>query len=229
MKHPIAFSLLSLVCAGSLSAAVLAEYDFTGSTGTTLDATPDFTLSGISATAISQNNLSLFGYTLVGTNPALQVRPSGTQASASPETAFTDANYFTFTVTPDVGQTISLSSLDFDAKAGFNSGVRAFYVASSVGGFTAANVLKSDSLTGTLGTSFAGYSIDLTGAAFQNLTSAATFRFYIQADTTGRSLEFDNIVLNGTVSAVPEPAAAASLLGLAAVAFAVSRRRRASR
>jgi hypothetical protein len=68
-------------------------------------------------------------------------------------------------------------------------------------------------------------SINLSAAAFQELTSPIEFRLSISTPGTGQSLEFDNVTLNGAVTPVPEPAALA-LAGAAAAGWLVRRRTR---
>jgi hypothetical protein len=50
---------------------------------------------------------------------------------------------------------------------------------------------------------------------------------YISTPATGQSLEFDNVNLNGTVTAVPEPGSLA-LVGVAGAGWAGWRRRRST-
>lgn len=70
-------------------------------------------------------------------------------------------------------------------------------------------------------------SIDLSSiSALQNLTNPVSFQFVTA--TTGNfnaSLEWDDIALNGTVSAVPEPSTFAIFAGLLALGWVMFRRR----
>lgn len=66
-------------------------------------------------------------------------------------------------------------------------------------------------------------SIDLTDARFQGLSSI-TFRIYASDDWTAGTV-YDDILVNGTVAPVPEPAAL-GLLGMGALAL-LGRRRNA--
>ena len=73
-------------------------------------------------------------------------------------------------------------------------------------------------------------SLDLTTVAgLQNMTSIVRFRIYANTGTggaqnTGRSVDFDDVVVNGTVAEifVPEP----TTLALAAAGVTMLRRRR---
>lgn len=133
--------------------------------------------------------------------------------------------YFEFTVTPNAGFTMNLLALSFDAGFGW-SGAR-FAVLSSLDGFTSAiddeAVLQQYPNT-------SGYSINLSGATYQGLTAPITFRIYDYNPATsggvGPDIGFSNLLLTGTVAAVPEPTTLA-LLGVGSLALLGLRRRRA--
>lgn len=58
--------------------------------------------------------------------------------------------------------------------------------------------------------------IDLSGAAFQNLADPVTFRFYVYESEevdTNQGARWDNIVLTGNVTSVPE----VSALGISSI------------
>lgn len=62
--------------------------------------------------------------------------------------------------------------------------------------------------------------LDLTDPMFQEL-SEATFRMYVYSPSSGSTIEFDNIRINGVI---PEPGTLA--MALAAAAMVLCRRRR---
>ncbi len=72
------------------------------------------------------------------------------------------------------------------------------------------------------------YSVSLAGLGVISEGTTRYFRFYLQTDTASQGIAFDDIVLNGTVtaSAVPEPSTFALLAGVAGLGFAALRRRR---
>lgn len=230
MKFPTPIFLLALLCASSSSASVLVSYSMSHLTTPPI-VTPTTSDPSVVATNLTSNNLTI-SYVPVSGNDVLTAAPGSATANAA--ATFTAAIYFSFTITPNAGQSLSLSSLTFTAAPGGTSGVtRAFYVASSVEGFSTANVLVTDTTNGG-GMSLAAptynpYTVDFTSIAssalYQNLTSATTFRFYVQVDGATRTVNFDDIVLNGTVSAIPEPTSAATVTGLAVVVIAACCRR----
>ena len=52
----------------------------------------------------------------------------------------------------------------------------------------------------TARTTFTPVSIDLSAAGFQSVTGSITFRIHVYTPSTGQSLDFDDIVINGTVA-----------------------------
>ncbi len=211
----------------SAPASTLVEYGMTGSnTAAIVQATT--VSASLSVTVLTANSpLSL---TNIGTAPHLSLvaNPGVAESSLSLANTLTDGTYFSFTITPSSGTDFSLTSLSFLAAAGGSSTPRAFYVFSSIDGFSASNLLLSDSTSGTLkvgAANLTSYSLDLSGAQYQNLTEAVTFRIYIQSPGATSSLLFSDILVAGSV--VPEPTTTA----LFALAFGwgiISRRRRST-
>jgi hypothetical protein len=230
-----AFALsIGLLVAGSLApaarGAVIARYNF-GSAGqeTTVETSPAFQPTvvgtGVTATPISDPAGTVgieisSAATVPPGAPFLRVDPQGNSATAA--AAVTNNKYFQFTVTPDPGTELDLTSLTFDVARGGAGTPRGVVVRSSADNF-AADLFQQD--IGTARPTYTPVSIDLSGPSFQDLTAASplTFRVYSYSPAAGSSLDFDNIVLNGTV--VPEPAAAG--LALAAGFGLLVRRRRA--
>jgi hypothetical protein len=148
-----------------------------------------------------------------------------TAGAASPDeaTALANNTYWTITVTPNNGFRASLASLVFDVARGGGATPRGWYVYESVDGFTLGSALQSNPNDPDQRPTFGNVTVPLTAARFQNLTSPIEFRMYISTPATGQSLDFDNIVLNGTVAPVPEPSSLA-LVGLAVTGWAARRR-----
>ena len=73
------------------------------------------------------------------------------------------------------------------------------------------------------------YSADLGSLGAIASGDTRHFRIYLQTPTSNQGIAFDDIVINGTVSAtaVPEPSSFALLAGAAFLGFAALRRRRA--
>ena len=154
-----------------------------------------------------------------------------TPTTANVDAAGTTGYYFSFTVTPDAGKKLNLTTLNFyygDAQAdastlnlGLWSSADSF--ATQVGStlsWSPATTTVGNFETTSSGTQYA--TLDLSAPAFQNLTAATTFRIY-GWDSTNVSgqLRIDDVQLNGTV--VPEPRAA--LLGGLGMLCLLRRRR----
>jgi len=106
--------------------------------------------------------------------------------------------YFQVRATAKAGVLLNLSSLTFNAGKGGTGGLpspRGYAVLSSVDGYT--NILDSQDLQ-TVRPAFTPVTIDLSGASFQGLT-AVTFRIYTYVPGPGRSVEYSNVTINGTV------------------------------
>jgi hypothetical protein len=133
--------------------------------------------------------------------------------------------YLQFTVTPDAGFTMNLLALSFQADYGW-SGAR-FAVLTSLDGFTSA---IDDEAVALQQLTLTGYSINLSGPTYQNLTAPVTFRIYDYNPATsggvGPDIGFSNLLLTGTVNAVPEPTTLA-MLGIGGLAMLGLRRRQA--
>jgi hypothetical protein len=142
------------------------------------------------------------------------------------DAAINAGNFFTFSVTPDAGFLLSLSSIgNYNIRrsgTGPNTGRWQYQVGS--GSFVD---LTSDITWGAI-TTVAGNpqaSIDLTGiTALQNASDAITFRLTVWgATTTGGTFYLNqfagttnnDFILNGSVSAIPEPTAVLLLTGMA--------------
>ncbi len=146
--------------------------------------------------------------------------------------ALLNDHYIQFTLAAEVGYRFDLSSIEMNGKSG-DSGPDDIALMSNVDGFNVGDEMAS--LTGRQGltsgwdTEAGGWGdlIDLSGAQYQDLT-AVTFRIY-GWNSTGtasggiRSLGGDDLVVNGTLEAIPEPAVA-GLIGLTGLGLLVARR-----
>lgn len=239
------FSILfASVLAASAVAAPLVEYRFD---------------SGSSAPTPSGGIASSFGQ--VGTAQTYTEYSDGAARMGSNWSATTEAaaltsgRAFTFTLTPEAGSPVSLSTLSFDAAfyssdpvaVSPNTYTAYFFVEVSIGGGAfsrVGNTLASgfqNTTTGRSGVTFSQWSANLAdvqyGSTYQNLTQSIVFRLYAydqQADgITGissptRFLALDNVALSA--AAIPEPLSALPIGLLAGgIALVYVRRRRQNR
>ena len=169
---------------------LLLQYNFTTT------AAPTTTTSGVIGGSVTNQSLTSLGIESLGyaADPILVAAPTSGATSAA--AAITNDSYLYFTITPITGKSLSLSTLTFNIARGGAATPRGYDVRSS-----------ADSYAATLGTAavssqrttFTPVSIDLSGAAFQNLTTATTFRIYLYSPATTNTLDLDAITVNGTV------------------------------
>lgn len=230
----MALSLIALISAASVRAGVLASWDMETASNSAKQIA-SFVHTDITASNLAGNNLnspaSFIGGSVMGgagDNYIAYARSSGnTQTTAVG--AIADSTYFSFTITPEVGQSITLSSITFDAMAGTGGpSDRQFYLMSDKTGYLSSAVLASAStVTGSpllpynTSTFDQNFSADLSGSEFANITDSVTFRIYIATPDTSQNIGFDDITLNGAV--IPEPSSLV-LMVLTGFALVICRR-----
>ncbi|MFT3990742.1 MAG: hypothetical protein QM680_04970 [Luteolibacter sp.] len=227
----------------SVTAAVLATYEFTGGSVSTTGVDPGITIS----TFHTSGGLGSVSYAN-GYADASTANIAGTAGSpGSLSASITAGDYYEFTITPDSGSSITFDNLTFLA-AYFNAAGGSvgdsyattsitYYLMADIIGFTAADVIGSATKTGLQNvTTWAAaaaagnvqsLSIDIANSAFasdfENITGPVTFRLYVSdTNASGRNAAIDSVALNGIV-AVPEPSAA--LLGGLGSVLLLRRRR----
>jgi hypothetical protein len=173
---------------------VLLGYNFTGSVKTATSAnasvTGDTIVGGAGMGTI--DTTTLVGY---ASDPTMQCYPVD-NSQTSLANAITNGCYFTFTLTPNAGVRYNLTTLTFNATRGGASTPRGYGVRSSIDSY-AADLSGGD--LSTQATTWSNISVDLSAGGFQNLTTAVTFRIYVYAPTSGNSVDFDDIAVNGSV------------------------------
>lgn len=222
--------LLTLGCALATSpvlAAPLATYTFDGiennfNTTATNDGSASVfgadVAAGLSATNLSATGGGTTTGVRLGNNKLTYPQPLqdavllvGTDGS----NAFSDTEYFSFTLTPDAGNVLDLTSITVQGARGGGSD-RGFRVKSSFDGFT---IALNDAATETIATqrpTLTDYTIDLSAAAFDALAAPIEFRFYAYSSFKDNTVELDNLTVNGEV--VPEPGSI-TLIGLGGLAL----------
>jgi hypothetical protein len=192
--------------AGDASGDILVQYNLAEYLGDEESAAPVSVAAGI------QNIDSLSIMRGAGVAPVFA--PPGFSSTGWSETSRDDAiaqnDYYTFTISPTSGNALTLTSIDFGAFTNGSSSNRPndFLVRSNVSGST--DLLSWSTDVNTL----QNMSVPLSsfGTTFQNLTTAVEFRLFGWNGRTGAWALANNsdelaLVIKGTVSAVPEPAA----------------------
>lgn len=141
--------------------------------------------------------------------------------------ALTDNDYLSFTISPATGYSLSLSSISY--LVGKASSVTTFsaFLTSNKTGHTVDTILD----TYTFSNAAPGIrSITLSNISLlQNLTSGVEFRLYGVSSSTDtfrvRSNAGADLIINGTLTTVPEPASTALVFGLVLFAGVWAKRR----
>ena len=146
--------------------------------------------------------------------------------------AIANDHYIQFTLVAETGYRFDLSSIEMNGQSG-SSGPDDIALMSNVDGFSVGNEIISltgrQGITGGWDTDSSGWGdmIDLLDPQYQNLNTV-TFRIYGwnssgTASAGIRNLSGDDLVINGAVEAIPEPAVL-SLIGLSGLGFLAVRR-----
>ncbi|MGE9270452.1 MAG: glycosyl hydrolase [Verrucomicrobiales bacterium] len=195
---------------------VLVGYDFNASSS--YPTNPSMTSSSVTATAMS-SPMDVSVATTVGDNSGLdatgvgfgrtdELGCLGIAVSHATTSSFEDAvageDYVAFTVAPGEGRTLSLSSLSFKATKKDVNSVDEYAVADAAGNLIGSPVMITD-VVGLTG-SYDRIVVDLTGTAFETITTATEFRIYAwgrgTTSTGGTLAAIDKVVLRGTAGPV---------------------------
>lgn len=219
MNHRSTFLLSLTLVGGFLAAAGRAQllvYSFTSS-----NAGPTSVAANLSGGAVSTgggvtttSNTSPVSTAYAGASGGYYLSDNGWTGAAP------GVNFFQFTVTPAANYAVTLTSLSFGYReSGTSTGPTAFAVRSSVDAYAAD--LAAGALTNTDNAwhHSGNTSVTLT------FTSATTLRIYASGATNATpTLRLDDLTVNGSVAAVPEPATVAAVIGFAALGAAWWRR-----
>lgn len=221
-------------CFSAAQADTLIEFDFGTETpdesGETLSAST--IISGATGSSISNGASSGVVDVISDVNTGLAI-PGGTAASfpllgaSGYTTSFSSSHYFEFTLTPDSNFQFDLTSIDFDvASAG--GGTREYRVEYSFDGFASSTVAGSGVAPNPGGGlhAFSNISYALNDESGEVTTSTITFRFLGATPSAAGQIRFDNISVQGTISAIPEPSTYALIGGVIALGLSVLIRKR---
>lgn len=199
-------SLIMLAAATASQAAIIFDNPITGTNPNTSDPyTSGQTVdSNVTVSGIGR------GTGIAGTNANDRYNAN------SWNTAGLDADaYFYWTLDANNGYEIDFTNLVYTGQAS-GSGPASFAFRSSVDGYT--SDIGTPSATGT--------TIDLSAAAYQNLTAPVTFRMYgWGASGAAGTFSINSFTFNGSVVSIPEPTTLAALAG---IGLMVTTRRRRS-
>ncbi len=200
----IADSVLVFSLSAPLPAAQLVDYDFDDSTPSASAVAAHLTASGITG----GSGISVFAYK--PGNPDTGLALSATKWTTS--ATYDPNDYFEVTLTPATGYQLTLSNFQVDARRS-DTGPQTWELRSSVDGF--GTVLGSETLP--ISSDFYPAQQLSIPKAYANLDSAVTFRMYGYgaSGTLGTgTLRIDNLIIDGEITPVPEPAGWFVLAGL---------------
>ena len=220
-------AVLGLASLSSAHGATLAQFTFDSASASTADATDAnltvSTFSGSGGAGVSSFSDMAFIFS--------------DDTDSTLAAAITNGDYWEFTITVNAGFTMDLTQLSFDHLTSGDGGVPGGTypytgnLSTFVNNFTAGDVLSTSTQTlnaanGATSELLGSDAVDL--STYQNITGTTTFRVYAYDDSPNTIdqpvLRLDNLLVTGTVTAVPEPTSNA-LLGLASLAMILRRRR----
>ena len=191
------FKISFLLAISFSSFGQVVTFSFTGGDGSQLTNAPDAQPSNATVSSMSRGSgLTTFNGFTNGVN-AYEWGPAATL----------DANdYYEFTITPDAGYTMTLSSFVFDDRwvDPFANDTYFWTLRSSLDGFSsdvATPVSFAVTQAGSPDT-HTGITFNLPGGTFTNVSTPITFRLYGYDVTNPGNLELgiDNVDLNGTIN-----------------------------
>lgn len=248
MKKLTLLSLSFAALAASSQAAVIAQYDtFTVSSGATVSTDASSGTSWTTSSLIDQatgtgalgnGNQTTTNRQVRGTaGDRLSLSNAREADSGTPTGTIGESTWFTFSVTADAsfamdftGQTASADTFA-DRSISSSNGANYNLYFSLDGGSNWTQVGGTQVGASTSGTTLTGpVQVVFDLSAIGQQTGTVDFLFDPVSTGAGngteaqRSIQFDNLVVNANIAAVPEPAST-SLLGLAGMAMLLRRRR----
>ena len=155
-------------------------------TGTTPNASNPYTTGDVKNANVTVSGIGR-GSGITGGNATDRYNANGWNSTSL------DANdYFYFTITPSSGYQVNFTSFVYTSQASTPAGM-SFALRSSVDNY--ATDIGTATVTGT--------TIDLSGASFQNISSAITFRLYAWgAGSSANTFSVNSFSFNGSVDVV---------------------------
>ncbi len=195
--------LVTLLLIGTNARAQIVTYNFNagslaGSNGTGASS---------SAFSVSDGSFTSTAFTTESPPNSPAIADSGSWNALSP------TKYFSFTVTPLAGYTLSLTTLTFDYRQ-TGTGALNYTISAAGTQIGSAGTFTRDSTWRSV-----NHALNLS-----NITTATEIRIYGYGGGSG-SFGIDTVTLNGTAS-IPEPSTYALVFGALALACAVIHRRR---
>ncbi|WP_431136449.1 T9SS type A sorting domain-containing protein [Psychroserpens mesophilus] len=186
------YTLLCALLISNFGYAQILTFDFDGLVGSEATANSNFNNTNISNSTISR------GSGLTAANNGNRFNATGWTDSPDIETAVTDNDYMEFTVTPDSGFDLNISSLEVNIQRS-GTGPREVILRSSLDGFVQ-NLGGSQSLDDTSASQIITFTFNQ-----NNISTPITYRFYMRAESDGGSGGFEgtgnDITVNGSVVA----------------------------
>ena len=227
LRKSLFATLAGVLILTTMRADVVSLYPFTGNS---LASTDTNTLSTSSNIALGSGLTDATRFATVGNpTPALRVGTDETDGTTFP-TAITANDFFTFTLTPTSGYRFVFQTFTADIATSATTFSTNILLQASINGGN--SFVTVDSITGYTDTTFTTQSTNLT--TFNNNTALAAgasvllrIVVYDNANSADNYTAFDNLTVNATLQAIPEPGTAGLLaLGSAAAAGAILCRRK---
>jgi len=183
---------------------VLVRYIFTdaNSTASTFSLAPQVYSTNVSATAIAAAGIGV-GNSSTAVSPPNAGYIASTVTTSNQTEAIANDDYFSFTLTPTIGNSLTLTNLELSAIYSVTASLgteASIFVRSSLDGYASDVASNSFSFINP----YTAMSIPL-GAAFTQIPSNITFRVYVfdDTDTTGDGLRIDDIFVRGGIDTLP--------------------------
>lgn len=217
-----------ILTAVSAHSAVLVGYDMSART----TSSPDFQAPATTDAAVTASNLTLSSSLTYSAATGVLIARGFTVAPSSLEAAVTAEDYFAFSLAPTAGNSLSLTSLTYTLRvveATSPTTTQWAYSLDNINFVALGTALVEPASAATYG----NLSVSLSDVlALQDVSSTVYFHLYAwnASATTGRTgignVTGNDLVVNGSVAAIPEPRSYWLLLSAAAILLALKLRRR---